>query len=234
MKSASQTVSRYADKLHDAVARYLSAERAFNCLDVIQGGPEEAALQAVVEEIRSAGYVASTAPGAMAALRLSKRELEAVGDRSMAQALVSGAMAYFDNIERALGREGLCDWLRMMEDIAEAPPITGGGYAAIYDGLSTCIQMLDGILSQPRCVETGPDCNRLTSAGEYLHVIEQYLNCERRRVMAAAAKNLPSNHGEGSDAYLQALLVFSLEDADLSFEAKVGLLQQIKAMEAAQ
>lgn len=216
---------RYADDLHDAVVRYLEAERVINALDEsVKGTPAEKAFHAVIEEIGKAEYVATTAAGAMAALRLAQRELDEFADSEMTKALVDGAMAYFDEIEKTSG-SALHDGLGMLQAFPEPQGIEGAGWAAVYDGLTCCIEILSGIANQPRGAG---------DAGAYLESIDDFLRQERRRIMRAAVDCDDESRDDGNHTRLVAAIQFLAEEADLRYNDKVALLAFIKAMEAQQ
>lgn len=219
---------RFSDKLHDAIERYNEAYAAANaCPTSLEGTAEEAELHASVDNIGSGEHIATTAPGAMAALRLLKKEAADFAGSDMSKALIDGAMSYFEGIE-ADKDDALLNGIRMVEDMPSLEKAQGSEWMAISDALGACVETLSGVIAQPRSW----DGQTLNTAGEYLEAIEQFLMFEQRRVIAEAAACKRPESASDRVLRLRAIFTWKTEDAcELTAPQLEDLIAQIDRME---
>ncbi|AYD02229.1 hypothetical protein [Neorhizobium sp. NCHU2750] len=202
-----------SDKLNDAIARYLCAEQQVNDLPFsIEGTPEEGEFHASIAAIEDGEHVATTAASALAALRLLQKEARAFAGSKMSEALIEGAMAYFEQIEvRSSG--ALNRSLEMIERFPPLAEVRGTGHLALFDALNGCIDLVGGIMERPQCGNN----YRLNSAGKYLEAIQTFLMHELQRAMLSAEQGA-EDEGDGKYFRLRAVLQFKASLAELSTE----------------
>ncbi|WP_313760198.1 hypothetical protein [Rhizobium sp.] len=123
--------------------------------------------------------------------------------------------------------DALRDATNMVNDFPAVEEITGAGFAAIYDALTSSIDIISGILCQPRTCNG----NLMTPAGEYLEQIELFLMFERKRIMAAAEAVTDTKRDDGNHARLNTILRFKALEADLSYDEASALIGCYKKFE---
>lgn len=92
---------------------------------------------------------------------------------------------------------------------------------ALYEALSTLIDVADGLLCQPRFLEAG----RLNAAGEILSLMRDDLGDRAEATIASAAKSAPANHFQRM-AWAEALIRHNARGAD-SVEELVTFAQSL-------
>lgn len=204
----------YADKLHASIARYNAAYAAANaCPTTLEGTAEEAELHAAVESVGSGDYVASTAGGAMAALRLAKKEAEDFAGSDMSRALIDGAMAYLDPIGNG-ENSALERAIDMAVSFPSMEKVRGSEFLALFDALNGCIDLLGGIMERPQC----GDHRAFYPAGKYLDQIQTFLMYELERAMGIAENFAGDEDASEKETRLRAALQFKISLAELSVE----------------
>lgn len=203
----------YADPLHDLVDRYQQAERAVNAnRDDSITGELNAAHIAALNEIKGTDAVASSAAGAVAALRVAAADVRDNRDFDFIRPLLVGGSAFVldsgDAMENAISLgAGL-----------NVATVTEHGWMAIYDALSACITVVEGVSCQPRCSER----NSYNAAGEYLYALVEFLLVERRRVMRAAAEAIPRETTYRNDL-VQLIIRHHMDELDFTNEDVAAL-----------
>jgi len=125
------------------------------------------------------------------------------------------------------GPDALRDALNMVKDFPPVEDIEGAGFAAIFEALSASIDTIDNMLEQPRCCHG----NSMTAAGKYLEQIQMFMRFERNRIMVAAEAVKDTDRDDGNHCRLDAILRFKVQDADLTYEQAVSMIEIFSKIE---